>query len=96
MRSAISESDMPSRVIQSLSHMAGSPPPDGAPPRLKPLGEALAIMMVDLVAVMPGLDRDEVLERLANRLDGHGRTPGGTESAALLGAIGRALIQLGA
>jgi hypothetical protein len=76
--------------------MAGSAPPDGAAPRLKPLGEALAIMMVDLVGVMPGLDRNAVLERLANRLDEHGRTPGGTDTAMLLGAVGRALIRLGA
>ncbi|MFY9292713.1 MAG: hypothetical protein WAP03_18765 [Methylorubrum rhodinum] len=76
--------------------MATSPEPDGASPRLKPLGEALAVMVVDLVAVMPGLDRDAVLERLANRLDGHGRAPGGSEAAALLGAVGRALIRLGA
>ncbi|GAA0278533.1 hypothetical protein GCM10008965_52310 [Methylorubrum aminovorans] len=96
MRPAISESETPSRVIQSLSHMAVSPPPDGAAPGLRPLGEALAILMVDLVGVMPGLDRDAVLERLANRLDGHGRTPGGTNSAMLLGAVGRALIRLGA
>lgn len=53
-------------------------------------------MMVDLVGVMPGLDRDAVLERLANRLDEHGRTPGGKDTAVLLGAIGRALIRLGA
>lgn len=53
-------------------------------------------MMVDLVGVMPGLDRDAVLERLANRLDEHGRTPGGTDTAMLLGAVGRALIRLGA
>ncbi|MEH3118862.1 MAG: hypothetical protein PGN25_15055 [Methylorubrum populi] len=69
-----------------------------APPDLPPvrLAEALAVMAVDLVGVLPGLDRDAVLERLANRLDAHGRTPGGTEAAALLGAVGRALIRLGA
>ncbi|KQQ23711.1 hypothetical protein ASF53_05135 [Methylobacterium sp. Leaf123] len=60
------------------------------------LAEALAILTVDLVGVLPILDRDAVLERLANRLDEHGRSPGGTEAAAILGAVSRALIRLGA
>ncbi|CAO4179505.1 hypothetical protein EEDFHM_03532 [Methylorubrum populi] len=72
------------------------PPP--ALPNLSPirLAEVLAILTVDLVGVLPILDRDAVLERLANRLDEHGRSPGGTAASIMLGAVGRALIRLGA
>ncbi|WP_156635491.1 hypothetical protein [Methylobacterium sp. Leaf123] len=100
MRSAIAESVTPSRRIQSFSETigsalasAGAVPGDLPPVRL---AEALAILTVDLVGVLPILDRDAVLERLANRLDEHGRSPGGTEAAAILGAVSRALIRLGA
>lgn len=100
MRSAIAASETPSRHIQSFSETIGSalaasgePPADLPPVRL---AEALAILTVDLVGVLPGLDRDAVLERLANRLDVHGRRPGGSEAAAMLGAVGRAVIRLGA
>ncbi len=100
MRSAIAASETPSRRIQSFSETIGSAlasasavPADLPSARL---AEALAILTVDLVGVLPGLDRDAVLERLANRLDEHGRKAGGTEAAWLLGAVSRALIRLGA
>lgn len=100
MRSAIAASETPSRRIQSFSETIGSALASAgvAPADLPPvrLAEALAILTVDLVGVLPILDRDAVLERLANRLDEHGRRPGGSDAAAMLGAVGRALIRLGA
>ncbi len=70
--------------------------PAGAPAELptQRLAEALAVLMVDLVGAMPLGDRCAVLERLANRLDDRGRVAGGSEAAALLGAVGSALMRL--
>jgi hypothetical protein len=67
-----------------------------APTELPPnrLAEAMAVILHDLVGALDVRDRSVVLERLANRLDDRGRTAGGTEAAALLGAVGGALMRL--
>lgn len=97
MRSAMPASSIPSKRIQSRSNI-GLPPACGAraPDRIGPqrLAEALAVLMVDLVGAVLATEREAALERLANRLDDRARTPGGTEAAALLGAVGAALMRL--
>lgn len=60
----------------------------------KAVAETLAILMVDLIRVLPAQDRHGTLERLANRVDDQARTPGGGETAGLLGAVAEALMQL--
>ena len=60
----------------------------------KAVAETLAILMVDLIRVLPAQDRRGTLERLANRLDDQARTPGGGETAVLLGAVADALMRL--
>ncbi|MCC0808563.1 hypothetical protein FPV16_20530 [Methylobacterium sp. W2] len=57
--------------------------------------DALAVLMVDLASALPGMDRREVLERLANRLDDRGRAPDGTGAARLLHSVGDALMRMG-
>lgn len=59
------------------------------------IADALAVLMVDIIAVLPAPDRMEVLERLANRLDDRGRTPNGTGAAALLGDVSKSLMRMG-
>ena len=68
--------------------------PDGREVDAGTLAEVLAILAVDLVSVLPVDDRAGVLERLANRLDGQSRTPGGRETAAMLGRVAEALMRL--
>lgn len=99
MRSAISVSVSASRRIQSLSSMAGLPSAGGggecgAAATLPTLGDALAVLCVDLIAVLPAKDRPAVRERLANRLDDQASTPGAGPAAALLGAIANALMRM--
>ncbi|KQO53609.1 MULTISPECIES: hypothetical protein [unclassified Methylobacterium] len=59
------------------------------------VADALAVLMVDLASALPGVDRREVLERLANRLDDRGRKPDGTAAACLLQNVGDALMRMG-
>ncbi|KQP02634.1 hypothetical protein ASF26_14490 [Methylobacterium sp. Leaf93] len=59
------------------------------------VADALAVLMVDLASALPGVDRREVLERLANRLDDRGRTPDGTDAARLLHSVGDTLLRMG-
>ena len=59
------------------------------------LADALAVLILDLASALPGVDRREVLERLANRLDDRGRTPDGTDAARLLHSVGGALLRMG-
>lgn len=56
------------------------------------LAEALAVLMLDLVGSLPLTERRGTLERLANRLHDRGCVANGTEAAALLGAVGGALM----
>jgi hypothetical protein len=83
---------------RSLGGLKRSAGPDGRERKVEvsaqALAEALAILVVDLVGVLPAGDRTATLERLANKLDDQGRTPGGSEAAALLGAVGHALMRL--
>jgi hypothetical protein len=58
------------------------------------VAEVLAILVIDLVGVLPVDDLAATLERLANRLDEQSRTPGGRETAALLGGVAEALMRL--
>ncbi|GAB6842134.1 hypothetical protein JCM2811A_11350 [Methylorubrum rhodinum] len=60
------------------------------------LAQALAILALDLIDVLEPADAAAAQERLANRLDAQGRTPGGSQTAALLGAVAvaDALMQL--
>ncbi|SEH31632.1 hypothetical protein SAMN02799636_01108 [Methylobacterium sp. 275MFSha3.1] len=58
------------------------------------VAEVLAILVVDLIGVLPVSDRAATLERLANRLDDQSRTPGGRETAALLSSVAEALMRL--
>ncbi|NEU13564.1 hypothetical protein G3T14_15700 [Methylobacterium sp. BTF04] len=76
--------------------MAGLPPSGGGGERgaVPTLGDALAVLCVDLIAVLPAVDRPAVRERLANRLDDQARTPGAGPAAALLGAIAIALMRM--
>jgi len=84
--------------IQSLSSMGALPPAGGnerSGSSTRPtLGDALAVLCVDLIAVLPAQDRAAVRERLANRLDEQARTPGSRPAAALLGAIAHALMRM--
>lgn len=59
------------------------------------VAEALAVLMVDLVSVLPGVPLAETLERLTNRIDDRGRTPNGTSAAALLGDVSKSLMRMG-
>ncbi|WP_156647966.1 hypothetical protein [Methylobacterium sp. Leaf88] len=78
--------------------MAGLPPAGGGgrsePPALPTLGDALAVLCVDLIAVLPAQDRRAAQERLANRLYEQACTPRSGQAAALLGAIANALMRL--
>ena len=58
------------------------------------LGDALAVLMVDLIVVVPVGDRPAARERLANRLDDQSRIPGAGPAAGLLGAVANALMRL--
>ena len=58
------------------------------------VAEVLAILAVDLIGVLPVSNRTATLERLANRLDDQGRTPGGRETAGLLAGVAGALMRL--
>ncbi|MDO9428416.1 MAG: hypothetical protein Q7T93_16490 [Methylobacterium sp.] len=78
--------------------MAGLSSPAGmegrGPPLVQVLGDALAVLMVDLIAVVPVGDRPAARERLANRLDDQSRIPGAGPAATLLGAVANALMRL--
>ncbi|WP_156387582.1 hypothetical protein [Methylobacterium sp. Leaf399] len=58
------------------------------------MAEALAVLMVDLIEVVPLDDRPAARERLSNRLDNQARRASGGPAAALLGAIAFALMRL--
>ncbi|KQO76451.1 hypothetical protein ASF20_13985 [Methylobacterium sp. Leaf88] len=58
------------------------------------MGDALAVLCVDLIAVLPAQDRRAAQERLANRLYEQACTPRSGQAAALLGAIANALMRL--
>lgn len=97
MRSAISRSVRPSSRIQAFSSMADlSFPADAARrrPDLQALGDALAVLVADVIAVVPMTDRAAARERLANRLDDQSRIPSAGPAAALLGAVANALMRL--
>ncbi|GEP08575.1 hypothetical protein [Methylobacterium gnaphalii] len=81
---------------RSLGGLGWSAGPDGRVGHVsaKAVAETLAILMMDLVGVLPISDRTAVLERLTNRLDEQGRTPGGRETAALLGSVAVGLMGL--
>ncbi|MET3692371.1 hypothetical protein [Methylobacterium goesingense] len=78
--------------------MGGLPPAggneDGGAAALPTLGDALAVLCVDLIAVLPAQDRAAARERLANRLYEQARTPRSGPAAALLGAIANAMMRL--
>ncbi|KQP82882.1 hypothetical protein [Methylobacterium sp. Leaf117] len=99
MRAATSVSDKPSDSIQVFRSMALTPSATVARPATElttdRIAEALAVMMLDLVAVLDVGDRRSVMERLANRLDDRGRVPNGSDAAMLLGRIGGALMRVG-
>lgn len=59
------------------------------------LADALAVMLVDLIAVLSDSHTVETLERLANRLDDRGRIANGTPAAALLGQVSVSLMRMG-
>lgn len=65
-----------------------------SPDLAETLAKALAVFAVDLIEVLPVRDREAALERLANRLDDRGRGADGA-AAALLGAVGGALMRVG-
>lgn len=83
------------RVEDLLSGMTAQDPTENTPVTRRTLSEALAVMMVDMMAAMEVDDRPATLERLANRLDDRGRVVGGGETAKLIGATGAVLIRLG-
>ena len=58
------------------------------------LAEVLAVVVVEVLGVLPTDHRDAALIRLANRLDGFGRTPRGTEAARMLRAVAEALMRM--
>ena len=94
---ATSASDKPSERIQSASLMSGFPlvaAPAPAVLTTDRLAEALAIMVSEIMTVLPIGGRGAALERVTNRLDDLGRTPGGNAAAGLLGAVGAALMRL--
>lgn len=105
--SAISESERRSVRMKSLSSIldllpageATSVRADGAMTlqvtSIATVADALAVMMVDLVSVLPGEAQRGTLERLANRLDDRGRTPNGSEAARLLGAVSASMLKMG-
>lgn len=98
MRSARPASSISLVRIQSLSSMGGLPPAggngEGGAAALPTLGDALAVLCVDLIAVLPAQDRAAARERLANRLYEQARTRRSGPAAALLGAIANALMRL--
>ncbi|WP_345819905.1 hypothetical protein ABC766_27115 [Methylobacterium fujisawaense] len=67
-----------------------------APAVLPPdrLAEALAVIVVEVLGVLPSAHQEAALIRIANRLDGFGRAPWGNEVAALLRAVAEALMRL--
>lgn len=80
------------------AYRTGDPGTGGAgsdPVTRETLADALAVLMLDLASALPGVDRREVLERLANRLDDRGRTPDSTAAACLLQNVGNALMRMG-
>ena len=83
------------RVEDLLSSTTAQDPTENTPVTQRTLSEALAVMMVDMMAAMEVDDRPAALERLANRLDGRGRVVGGGETAKLIGATGLVLMRLG-
>lgn len=98
MRSAMSASDSPSTRIQSLRSM-GLGSPSGLPraPAVLPpdrLAEALAVIVVEVLGVLPSAHREAALIRIANRLDSFGRTPRGNEAARMLRAVAEALMRM--
>ena len=94
---AMCVSETPFASIQSLSSMGLSPTPTTkVPAELAPgrLAEVLAVLVSEIVAVLPVADRGLALERVTNRLDGFGRLTGGSEAAGLLGAVGGVLMRM--
>lgn len=83
------------KVEDLLSGMTAQDPAANTPVTRRTLSEALAVMMMDLMAAMEVVDRPAALERLANRLDDRGRVVGGGETAKLIGATGAVLMRLG-
>lgn len=85
--------DIQSRSVTPLPFPAQAP---GAPAVLPTarLAEALAVLVSEMIDLMPGVDRDAARERIANRLDGFGRTPGGSEAAGLLRAVAEVLMRM--
>jgi formiminotetrahydrofolate cyclodeaminase len=59
------------------------------------LADAIAVLVVDLMSVLSESSSHERLEQLANRLDDRGRTPNGTDAAALLGDVSKSLMRMG-
>lgn len=97
MRAAIAASSIPSIRIQSRSSMSSLLPEAPRAPAVLPpdrLAEALAVMLSDLLAVLPGHKGLATRERLANRLHERGALLGGTEAARLLGAVAGVLMKL--
>lgn len=58
------------------------------------LAEALAVIVVEVLGVLPIDHRDAALIRITNRLDGFGRTPRGHEAARMLRAVAEALMRM--
>ncbi|MHC2089439.1 hypothetical protein [Methylobacterium sp. CM6244] len=80
------------------AYRTGDPGTGGAgsaPVTRETLADALAVLMLDLASALPRVDRREVLEQLANRLDDRGRTPDGNDAARLLHSVGGALMRMG-
>lgn len=97
IRSAITESVTEFDRIHSLRSMMESAPKHGAMGvSAETLADAMAVFALDLVSVLSADRREEVLERLANRLDDRGRTPNGTDAARLLGQVSASLMRMGA
>lgn len=98
MSAAMPASDSPALRMKSRNSIGLHLPTQAprAPAVLTPtrLAEVLAILASELVDVMPVADRGAARERLANRLDGLGRTPGGSEAAGMLGAVGGAMMRM--
>jgi hypothetical protein len=67
-----------------------------APAVLPPgrLAEALAVIVVEVLGVLPSAHREAALIRIANRLDGFGRAPRCNEAAALLRTVAEALMRM--
>ncbi|MCJ2098966.1 hypothetical protein [Methylobacterium sp. E-046] len=67
-----------------------------APTVLTParLSEVLAVILQEIVALIPTVDQDPALQRLANRFDRLSRVSGGSEAAGMLGAISGDLMRL--